>query len=220
MKPAMPKAVATRLPLYLRRLESLSADGVQTISSRELAASLGQNDAQVRKDLAYFGTFGRPGVGYPVAGLITKLRKILGTDRLWRVALVGFGNLGRALVAYRGFQRKAFKIQAVFDADPAKIGRRAGDLVVQDGAEMVVEIRRLGIPLAILAVPGPVAQEVADRCVEAGVAGLLNFAPVKLNLPHDVSVINVDLTVRLEQLAFLVSSAARRAETAGYPRAP
>jgi redox-sensing transcriptional repressor len=214
MKPPIPKAVATRLPLYLRRLEALSAEGVQTISSRELADSLGQKDAQVRKDLAYFGTFGRPGVGYPVGDLMGRLRQILGTDRLWRVALVGFGNLGRALVAYRGFHRRAFKVQAVFDSDPAKIGRRAGDLVVQDSAELAAEVRRLGIPLAILAVPGPVAQEVADRCVEAGVAGLLNFAPVKLDLPPAVSVINVDLTVRLEQLAFLVSSAARRGQGA------
>ncbi len=124
---------------------------------------------------------------------------------------MGFGNLGRALVAYRGFQKKAFKIQAVFDADPAKIGRRAGDLVVQDGAEMMAEIRRLGIPLAILAVPAENAQDVADQLVQAGVAGILNFAPVTLDLPESVVVNSVDLTLCLEQLAFMASNRSRGA---------
>jgi len=211
MKTPIPKAVVNRLPLYLRRLEYLAAGGTETISSRELAESLGRKDAQVRKDFACFGNFGRPGVGYPVAELITKLRGILGTDHLWRVALVGFGNLGRALVAYKGFQKRAFKIQAVFDADPAKVGRRAGDLVVQSAAEMVPEIRRLGIPMAILAVPAEVAQAAADRCVEAGVVGILNFAPVTLDLPGHVAVNHVDLTLCMEQLSFLASTLSRRA---------
>jgi redox-sensing transcriptional repressor len=207
MKTPIPKAVVTRLPLYLRRLEYLRDQGVETVSSRQLAESLGRKDAQVRKDLGYFGTFGRPGVGYPVSEMVGRLRKILGTDHLWRVALVGFGNLGRALVAYRGFQKKAFKIQAVFDSDPAKIGRRAGDLVVQDEGEMIAEIRRLGIPMAILAVPAEAAQKAADELVEAGVIGLLNFAPVTLEVPDSVAVNNVDLTLCLEQLAFLASNA-------------
>lgn len=214
MKTPIPKAVVTRLPLYLRRLEYLRDQGVETVSSRQLAESLGRKDAQVRKDLGYFGTFGRPGVGYPVAELVGRLRKILGTDHLWRVALVGFGNLGRALVAYRGFQKKAFKIQAVFDSDPAKIGRRAGDLVVQDEGEMIAEIRRLGIPMAILTVPAEAAQKAADELVEAGVIGLLNFAPVTLEVPDAVAVNNVDLTLCLEQLAFLASNASGAGDAA------
>jgi len=205
MKPPAPKTVAHRLPLYLRRLEHLSADGVQTVSSRALAKSLGLKDAQVRKDLAYFGTFGRPGVGYTVAELTAKLRGILGTDRTWRVALVGFGNLGRALVSYRGFRRKAFKIEAVFDADRAKIGHRAGDLVVQDVADLAAQVRRLQIPLAILAVPAAAAQPVADDLTRAGVVGILNFAPVTLNVPPHVAVNNIDLTICLEELAFHLS---------------
>ncbi len=205
MKPPAPRTVAHRLPLYLRRLEHLSTEGVQMVSSRSLAKSLGLKDAQVRKDLGYFGTFGRPGVGYSVAALVGKLKAILGTDRTWRVALVGLGNLGRALVSYRGFRRKAFKIEAVFDADRTKIGHRAGDLVVQDAADLMPQVRRLQIPMAILAVPAEAAQKVADDLVRAGVVGLLNFAPVTLSVPDGVSVISVDLTVCLEELAFHLS---------------
>ena len=205
MKPPAPKTVAHRLPLYLRRLEHLRAEGVQTISSQTLAKSLGLKDAQVRKDLAYFGTFGRPGIGYDVPELAAKLRSILGTDRTWRMALVGFGNLGRALVSYRGFRRKAFKIEAVFDADRSKIGHRAGDLVVQDAADLASQVRRLQIPLAIVAVPADAAQQVADELLQAGVSGILNFAPATLKVPDHVAVINVDLTVCLEELAFHLS---------------
>ncbi len=205
MKAPIPKAVVHRLPLYLRRLEHLNTDGVETVSSRSLAESLGLKDAQVRKDLAYFGTFGRPGVGYPVRDLIDRLREILGTDHTWRLALVGFGNLGRALLSYRGFRRKGFHVEAVFDADRAKIGRRAGDLVVQDVANLVPEVRRRRLPLAILAVPADAAQQVATELVRAGIAGILNFAPVSLDLPPNVPVNNVDLAVCLEQLIFHVS---------------
>jgi len=215
IKTPVPKAVAHRLPLYLRRLEQLDADGIQTVSSRALAESLSLNDAQVRKDLTYFGTFGRPGVGYPVRDLMDKLRGILGTDRTWQVALVGFGNLGHALVSYRGFRRKAFQIEAVFDSDRAKIGRRAGDLVVQDVADLIPQIRRLQIPLAILAVPADAAQNVANELVRAGIAGILNFAPVVLDIPDHVIVNNVDLTVCLEQLSFHVSKRKRDAKAAG-----
>jgi len=207
VKPTIPKTVAHRLPLYLRRLESFDVDGAETVSSRDLARSLGLKDAQVRKDFAYFGTFGRPGVGYPVRELICKLRAILGTDRTWRLALVGFGNLGHALVSFRGFRRKAFKIEAVFDADLAKIGRRAGDLVVQDTADLVAQVRRLHILLAILALPAGAAQAAADDLVRAGVVGILNFAPVTLDVPPAVAVINVDLTVCLEELVFRVRRA-------------
>ncbi len=214
MNNPVPKAVAGRLPLYLRRLEHLAAEAVETISSRALAKDLGLGDAQVRKDLAYFGTFGRPGVGYPVRPLIARLRKILGTDHMWRLALVGFGNLGRALVEYKGFQKKAFRIEAVFDADPSKVGRRVGDLVVQDGTELVETVRRLAIPMAIVTVPAEEARAVADRLVDAGVMGILNFAPVKLDVPEDVVVNDVDLAMALEQLSFLASRRHRTAPAA------
>lgn len=203
MKP-IPKAVISRLPLYVRHLEDLAAEGVRTVSSGAIARSLGLTDAQVRRDLATFGTFGRPGIGYPVAELGDALRAILGLDRTWQVALVGYGNLGRALLAYGGFPRKAFRIVAVFDSDPAKIGRKAGDLVVEDGRSLAGRVRRLHVPMAILAVPAAAAQEAAWQLVRAGVRGILNFAPVRLEVPDPVVVDNIDFAVSLKQLSFHV----------------
>jgi len=211
MTKPVPKTVSNRLSVYMRRLEQLSAEGVQTISSRALADSLGLTDTQVRRDLGYFGTFGRPGVGYPVAELIRQVRTILGTDRVWPVALVGFGNLGRALMAYPELPKRAFRISAVFDSDPVKIGRRAGSIVVEDAANLMREVQRLRIPLAILAVPAAAAQEAAAQLVQAGILGLLNFAPVRLDVPADVIVNNVDFTICLEHVSFQVKQSAPRA---------
>jgi redox-sensing transcriptional repressor len=201
----IPAPAVRRLSLYLRQLESFQRKGRRTISSKQLGESLGLTDAQVRKDLAYFGQFGHPGIGYRVEELIARLRSILGTDRTWNVALVGLGNLGRALSAYRGFESKGFKLVAIFDTDPDKIGKPHGPFTVQPLdtiAEAVVEQQ---IRMAILAVPGDVAQEVADLLVKSGVRGVLNFAPVSLTLPPDIGVNSVDLAVQLEQLAFQVS---------------
>jgi len=209
----VPHPAVRRLSLYLRQLEFFHRKDRRTISSKQLGQSLGLTDAQVRKDLAYFGQFGHPGVGYRVDELIARVRHILGTDKIWNVLLVGAGNLGRALMAYNGFDAKGFRLIAVFDADPAKIGKRQGpfpgstpadkrSFVIQPLSELKETIEKQGIRLAILAVPADAAQEVADKLVEAGIRGILNFAPVSLNVAHEIALNSVDLAVQLEQLSF------------------
>ncbi len=173
-------------------------------------------DTQIRKDLAHFGQFGHPGVGYDVSELIDSIRRILGTDRTWNVLLVGAGNLGSALSAYRGFARKGFKLVAVFDVDPKKIGKSMPsnpELVIQSLDEVAKTVRQNDIRLAINAVPAEAAQEVARILVEAGVQGLFNFAPVNLDIDPRVAVSTVDLAVQLEQLSFRVGL--QRGDTAG-----
>jgi len=202
---AVPNPAVRRLSLYLRQLEAVQRQDKRTISSKELGESLALTDAQVRKDLAYFGQFGHPGIGYRVDDLIARVKHILGTDRIWNVALVGAGNLGRALMAYRGFEKKGFHISAVFDTDPGKIGARRGPFVIQPLQELEGTIQKMGIRLAIIAVPAETAQAVADKLVAAGVRGILNFAPVGLNVPPQVGLSGVDLAVQLEQLSFLVN---------------
>jgi redox-sensing transcriptional repressor len=201
----IPNPAVKRLSLYLRQLEQLLRNQRPTVSSKQLGESLGFTDAQVRKDLAYFGQFGHPGIGYIVNDLITELRHILGTDKTWNVLLVGAGNLGRALMAYKGFNNKGFRLSAVFDDDPEKIGTRRGDFIVQSLSELDVTVRREKIRLAMIAIPAEVAQDAADRLVKAGVRGLLNFAPVSLNVPPSVALSTVDLAVQLEQLSFQVN---------------
>ena len=206
---SVPVPAVRRLSLYLRQLESLERRGIRTVSSRQLGASLGFTDAQVRRDLTYFGQFGQPGIGYRVEALIQRLRQILGTDRSWDVLLVGVGNLGRALASYKGFEKKGFRLRAVFDADPAKVGRKCGPLVIRPMSELRQTVRELGIRLAILTVPADQAQAVADELAAAGIKGLLNFAPAAINVPPDMALEAVDLAVQLEQLSFAVSFASR-----------
>jgi redox-sensing transcriptional repressor len=204
----IPNPAVRRLSLYLRQLEAFKRKDRRTISSKQLGESLNLTDAQVRKDLAYFGQFGHPGIGYRVDELIAKVKQILGTDKTWNVLIVGAGNLGRALMAYRGFDAKGFRLVAVFDNDPTKTGKKQGNFTVQSLAELPETIRRQNIRLAILAVPADVAQEVADQLVAAGIRGLLNFAPVSLSVPQDVALNAVDLAVQLEQISFQVSLSA------------
>lgn len=199
-----PNPAVRRLSYYLRQLELYKKKGRRTISSKQLGVVLGYTDAQVRKDFAYFGQFGHPGIGYRVEELISRIRQILGTDRTWDVVLVGAGNLGRALIAYGGFHSKGFRIAAVFDSDHRKVGRRVGDFVIRNAGEIAAYIREHEIRLAILAVPAEVAQDVADHLVSAGVQGILNFAPVALMVPDRVALNSVDLSVQLEQLSFQV----------------
>jgi redox-sensing transcriptional repressor len=204
----VPNPAVRRLSLYLRQLEALKRSGRPTISSKQLGESLSLTDAQVRKDLAYFGQFGQPGVGYRVDALIGQVKRILGTDKTWNVILVGAGNLGRALSAYRGFEAKGFRLIAVFDNDPAKIGKRLGPFTIQPLTAVPETIAKETVKLAILAVPGEHAQAVADDLIDAGVRGLLNFAPVSLTVPPYVALNAVDLAVQLEQLSFQVSFSA------------
>jgi len=209
MEPSRPESIPNpavrRLSLYLRQLESVARTGRRTISSKQLGESLHLTDAQVRKDLAYFGQFGHPGIGYKVEDLILEVRKILGTDKTWGVIMVGAGNIGRAMAGYRGFDRKGFKVVAVFDNDVTKIGKKLGGFTIQPLTEMADTIQKNSVRLAIIAVPADSAQDIADKLIAAGVRGLLNFAPVSLSVPHTVALNTVDMAVQLEQLAFQVT---------------
>ncbi len=198
----VPKAVVNRLSLYLRELEHLVRDGHATTSSTQLGRVLGFTDAQVRKDLAYFGHFGYPGIGYRCEELIAAIRRILGTDQRWNVVLIGAGNLGRALLGYKGFQQRGFHFVAAFDADPDKVGTTIKGVEVYDLDRLPEVTQQNRIRLALIAVPAVAAQAVADRLVSVGVDGILNFAPVTISLPKQISTVGVDLAIDLEQLSF------------------
>jgi redox-sensing transcriptional repressor len=202
----VPKAVVSRLSLYLRELQHLIRDGYDTTSSTQLGKLLGFTDAQVRKDLAYFGQFGYPGIGYRCAELIDAIKRILGTDQPWPLAIVGLGNLGRALLGYRGFGHQGFQIVVGFETDSAKIGKPVEGIPVFDLGDLPQQVLERQIRLAIIAVPAAAAQRVADSLVAAGIDGILNFAPVTLNLPRHVHTVGVDLAIELEQLSFAVVS--------------
>lgn len=206
-----PKAVVGRVSLYLRQLEVFRRQARKTVSSSQLGAALGINDAQVRKDLAFFGQFGHPGRGYPIEELIATLGHILGIDRAWPSALFGLGNLGRALVRYRGFRARGFQLVALFDTDPKKIGATVDGLTVRSPETLEQAVREVRIALAILCVPAEAAQRVADQVVAAGITGILNFAPTALFVPPSVSVTPVDLSVQLEHLAYRVMNASAEA---------
>ena len=203
---SVPKVVVNRLSLYLRELQRLEAAGQATISSGQLGALLGFSDAQVRKDLGFFGQFGYPGVGYRCDELIRAMRDILGTNQLWPVVMVGVGNMGQALLGYRGFVRQNFRIVAAFDADRAKVGQVIDGLTIQAVDDLPAFVKEHAIRLGMIVVPGERAQEVADRLVAAGIDGIVNLATVTLTLPPQVQVVSVDLAIELEQLSFAVTS--------------
>jgi redox-sensing transcriptional repressor len=202
----VPKVVVNRLSLYLRELQRLEAAGQQTISSSQLGTLLGFSDAQVRKDLGFFGQFGYPGVGYRCEELIRAMRDILGTSHAWPVVMIGAGNLGQALLGYRGFDRQNFSIEAAFDADPAKVGQTIQGIPIRHIDELPDVVRSKGIRLGMIVVPAEHAQPVADRLVAAGIDGIVNFAPVTLSLPPHVQLVSVDLAIELEQLSFAVTN--------------
>ena len=204
--PRPSRASAARLSLYLRCLEGWRRDGVATASSKGLAEAVGVGAAQVRRDLTYLGRVGRPGVGYRVTDLAGAIRSALGIDREWPAVLVGAGNLARALLRYRGFPERGFRIVGLFDADPAKVGQRVEGLEVRPVAELRRRVHRLRAELGVVAVPSEAAQEVGELLAAAGIKGVLNFAPAVLRLPGGIAVVNVDLTIQLEQLAFQVQA--------------
>lgn len=202
----VPAVVVSRLSLYLRELRQLVRDGRSTVSSSQLGKLLGVTDAQVRKDLAYFGHFGHPGIGYRCTELIGEIRRILGTDRQWIVTMIGVGNMGRALLRYKGFAEQGFRIVAAFDSDPRVIGTEVEGIRVYDPAELCEVIKQQRIQLGMITVPAANAQHAADQLVAAGISGIVNFAPVTLSLPEEVGLVGVDLTTELEQLAFSVAN--------------
>jgi len=207
--PKIPEMTIRRLSVYTRCLLQLEEDGVKTISSQELAERFGLNSAQVRKDLAYFGEFGVRGIGYYVSGLKAELQRILGLDREWAVALVGFGNLGSALFHYKGFSRQGFRIAVIIDDDPGKAGRDVDGVPIVPSRDMARELKTRGIQVAIVAVPAESAQSVIDQLVASGIKAVLNFAPTRLRVGREVRLKNVDLSIELETLSFYLAKGGR-----------
>ncbi|MBB6118309.1 redox-sensing transcriptional repressor Rex [Nocardiopsis algeriensis] len=198
----IPEATVARLPVYLRALQALQERGTPTVSSEALAEAAGVNSAKLRKDLSHLGSYGTRGVGYEVEHLVHQISRELGLTQDWAVAIVGIGNLGRALANYGGFGTRGFRIEALLDADPAMVGQRVASLEVGhiDSLEEVVGSR--GVSIGVITTPAEAAQAVATRFVEAGVGSILNFAPVVLNVPDGVDVRKVDLSIELQILAF------------------
>lgn len=195
-----------RLSLYLRRLRELREAGTEVVSSRQLADGSGTTPAQVRKDLSLFGSFGKRGRGYQVRELLETLESILGLDRQWRVALVGAGKIGRALLGYADLERRGFRIAAAFDTDPEKIGTSHYGVTVHPLEELEETLRAEQVEMGIIATPPAAAQDTATRLVEAGVTGILNFAPVKVDVPPEVTLRGVDVVLELEGLSFALTS--------------
>ena len=202
--PKISEAVVRRLPVYLRYLQHLVDMNIRTVSSYELGQKLDMNPAQIRKDLAYFGEFGRKGIGYEVSYLIEKIKGILKLDRNLNVALVGAGHLGIALSNYNRYTKEKMSIVAIFDADPKKIGLSVGNMPIRHIDELDRTVKEMDIRIGMITVPATAAQQVADRLVEAGVSGILNFAPVSLRVPPDVHVRSSDVTTELQALAYYI----------------
>lgn len=195
-----------RLSLYLRFLDDFEGQGVETVSSEALAQRGGTTSAQVRKDLSFFGSFGKRGLGYYVPELAQRLRSILGLGRRYRVAMIGAGKIGSALVQYRGFTQRGFDIVAIFDNDPAKIGTQWNGLTVLPIDRLEQELKAQEVDMAVLVTPGEAAQSVAERVVGQGVKAILNFAPIQLNVPDDVVVKTVNLALELETLSYALTN--------------
>ena len=192
--------------MYLRYLEALDEDGQRTASSDELAQLCGTTPAQVRKDLSFFGSFGKRGLGYPVHELTDHLQEILGLRQEWRVIIVGAGKIGAALANYRGFRQRRFTVIGVYDNDPAKVGSSWGAASIRAMEALEGDIARDGAQIAVLAVPGEHAQAVVDRLVGAGIRAILNFAPAQLVVPEHVAVQSVNMAMELERLSFALAN--------------
>ena len=200
------ESTVRRLSIYLRFLEESASRGLTTISSEELARRGGTTSAQVRKDLSFFGSFGKRGMGYAIPELTASLRDILGLRREWRVIIIGAGKIGTALAQYRGFRQRGFLVSAVYDHDARKIGSKWEALVVRDMEQLEKDIAKEHPEIAVLAIPGEDAQAAADRLVRSGIKAILNFAPTQIQTPPDVTVRNVNMAMELEGLSFALSS--------------
>jgi redox-sensing transcriptional repressor len=198
----IPQATVARLPLYLRVLREAEAAGTATLSSEELAHRAGVTAAQIRKDLSHLGSYGTRGIGYDVDQLTREIGRRLGLDEELRVAIVGAGNLGQALARYGGFSSRGFRVVAIFDTDPAKVGTAVGDTLVADARKMPTVVASQQVDIALITTPAPAAQWVADAVVGAGVRSILNFAPTTVTVPAGVSIRQVDLGIELEILSF------------------
>ncbi len=201
----IPEGVIERLPLYLNVLLQIRGNGEETVSSARLGGLARVNPAQIRRDLTYFGSFGRRGIGYDVNTLASRISRILGSDHVHRLVLIGAGNLGSAIAAYDGLSKHGFIVTAVLDNDPAKVGGRIGDLVVGDMAELERTVREQGISMGILAVPPSAAQEVTDRLSAAGIRVILNYTPVVVQVPDGVTLHNTDPVQELLHTLYYLS---------------
>src|SRR3989475_4589769 len=200
------ESTVRRLSLYLRFLEHSQGQGHTTISSADLARRGGTTSAQVRKDLSFFGSFGKRGLGYPVGELAARLRDILGLRRTYRIVVIGAGRIGGALVQYPGFRQRGFNVSAIYDKDPHKVGSRWNGLVVRDVRHIEADLAKEPTDIAIVVTPAEAAQDVVDRLVHSGVKAILNFAPVQLAVPADVVVKSVNMALELETLSFSLSN--------------
>lgn len=202
----IPAATITRLSLYSRALEQMRQEQIDIVASDKLAQKCGVNPAQVRKDLAYFGEFGVRGVGYFVKELLFEIKKILGLHRKWRLALMGIGNLGLALVSHENFAKQGYEFVAVFDVDPKKVGRRLPNgLEIYSLDEIQRVVKEKGVEIGVIATPADQAQATAHRLMEAGVKAILNFAPIQIKVPEGHIAENVDFTVKLDNLAYYLT---------------
>jgi len=202
----IPRKAVYRLSLYLRCLQRLKSNGIQTVSSEALAAAAGVKPTQLRKDLTYFGQFGTRGLGYDVGQLIRMITDLLGTNSLQPVVLVGVGNLGLALLSYRGFEQEGFEILAAFDVEPDRRREKTVPQAVHRMEKLPAFVKERGVRMAILAVPATAAQEVANLLVQCGITGILNFSPLVLQVPEDVVVNNVNLAIELENLSYFIQN--------------
>lgn len=198
----IPDIVVGRLPLYLRSLQRMYHEGRQVTSSQELGERLGISAAQIRKDLSQFGEFGKQGTGYNIEFLLDRLRGILHVNHDWNVAVVGAGDIGSAIVRYKGFANRGFTVAMVFDSDPNKIGTKIDSFTVLDTADLVNQIQQAGIRIVMIAVPAAAAQGVADQLVKAGVRAILNYAPISLNVPPGIKVQYIDPAIHLQRMTY------------------
>lgn len=199
---SVPDIVVGRLPVYLRALAVMLSEGKSYTSSQELSEWLGISPAQIRKDLSHFGEFGKQGTGYSVAGLHEQLRQILHMDREWRLIVIGAGNIGSAVANYSGFAQRGFRVVAMFDNDPVKVGSRIGGQLVRSINEIPSYVRDNQIRHAMIAVPAQYAQAVAEMLVDSGIRGILNYAPINLIVPAHVRVEHIDPVLHLQKMTF------------------
>lgn len=200
----IPKETLKRLPLYLRCLNELILKGQTTLSSKDLATILPMNSAKIRKDLSYFGSFGKRGVGYELKSLIVNIREILNLDQTWRLALVGVGDIGSALLSYPGFNQGCFRIELAFDDDPDLIGSRVAGKKIRDSKDITPLVKKFETQIGIIAVPAETARDIADRLVRGGVTGIINFAPVVLNHEEEIKCTQIDIETELSKLTYYI----------------
>ncbi len=210
----IPPVVIDRLPLYTRALSSLQTEGRDVVSSQELGTRLGVTPAQIRKDLSYFGRFGKQGRGYNVQKLLDELHRILGLDRQWRMALVGVGKLGRAILGYEGFAPQGFRIVEAFDASPDRIGQLINSLTVKDTRDLENVLSKAPVDVGIVAVPAEFAQDVIDTLVKCGVRGILNYAPIAAHVPDGIHLKRIEPVLALQSMTYYLKSSPRPTMTA------